>query len=113
MSIQQNLLAFIFVVCISTVSFSQSKPKSASSKKIDVVKVYEQVVREGYGTPFIYKHLASAYYFKGEYAKSVLWFNKFYAEMDDNNPELEKQYKMALKAVAFSASNVANDVIVK
>lgn len=69
---KRNLLVFFAFVSISLFSFSQTtRHKTDVNKDIDVVRVYEQVVAEGYGTPFIYRKLATAYYFKSEYAKAI------------------------------------------
>lgn len=99
----QNLFALLLFASISTISFSQTSPhKTDVNKDIDVVLVYEQVVVEGYGTPFIYKKLATAYYFKSEYGKALAWFQKLFAEEKNTDPELAHQYNQALKAVEFA-----------
>jgi len=97
---KQNLLQFLLFASISTFSFSQTHSRKTDvNKDIDLVRVYEQVVVEGYGTPFIYKELATAYYFKSEYGKALQWFHKLFAVEKSTDPELAKQYKQALKAV--------------
>lgn len=101
MKFKFNLLAFLLCTGITTVSFSQSSSKTDVNKDIDVVRVYEQVVMEGYGTPFIYKKLATAYYFKSEYRKALAWFQKLSAAEKNNDPELAHQYNQTLKAIAF------------
>ncbi|MBK5212608.1 MAG: hypothetical protein JJE55_02970 [Flavobacteriaceae bacterium] len=102
---KQNLLAFLLFASISTFSFSQTSPhKTDVNKDIDVVRVYEQVVEEGYGTPFIYKKLATAYYFKSEYGKALSWFQKLFSEEKNTDPELAQQYNQTLKAVAAGSS---------
>ena len=102
---KRNLLALLLFVSICTISFSQTKThKTDVNKDIDVVRVYEQVVEEGYGTPFIYKKLATAYYFKSEYDKAVSWFQKLFSEEKNTDPELAHQYNQALKAVAAANS---------
>ncbi|WP_313112857.1 hypothetical protein [Aequorivita sediminis] len=70
------------------------------NKDIDIVRVYEQVVREGYGTPFIYKHLAIAYYYNSEYSKAITWFQKLFSVEKNTDPNLDSHYRQALKAVA-------------
>lgn len=106
---KRNLLAFFVFVSISTVVFSQSVPRKTDvNKDIDVVRVYEQVVEEGYGTPFIYRKLATAYYFKNEYTKAVSWFQKLFLEEMSADPELMRQYNQALKAVS-AASSIKTD----
>ena len=102
---KRNLLALFLFVSICTISFSQTKThKTDVNKDIDVVRVYEQVVEEGYGTPFIYKKLATAYYFKSEYDKAISWFQKLFSEEKNTDPELAHQYNQALKAVAAANS---------
>lgn len=101
MKFKFNPLAFLFITGITAVSFSQSSTKTDVNKDIDVVRVYEQVVVEGYGTPFIYKQLATAYYFKSEYGKALAWFQKLSAEEKNKDPELAHHYNQTLKAIAF------------
>ncbi len=108
MIIKQNLLVFLLFASLSTISFSQTVAKKTDvNKDIDVVRVYEQVVVEGYGTPFIYKKLATAYYFKSEYGKALTWFQKLFAEEKNTDPELAHQYNQTLKAVAAENSNLS------
>ncbi len=112
MILKHNLLALFAIFCISTFSFSQTNTAAISvDKNIDFVRVYEQVVREGYGTPFIYEKLATAYYFKSEYEKAVSWFQKLYSEKHITDPQLAYQYSQALKAVAFASSKNPEKVV--
>ena len=107
MKFKSNLLAFLLCAVISTVSFSQNSKKTDVNKDIDVVRVYEQVVAEGYGTPFIYEKLANAYYFRNEYNKALIWFEKFF-ETEKNAPaEIKQRYQQTLKAVAATKTTVA------
>ncbi len=102
---KRNLLVLFLFASISTFSFSQSSVNKIDvNKDIDVVRVYEQVVKEGYGTPFIYKKLATAYYFKSEYEKALTWFQKLFSEEKNADPELAHQYYQTLKAVAVTNS---------
>lgn len=99
---KRNLIFLFLFAIISTLSFSQSKlHKTYVNKDIDVVRVYEQVVKEGYGTPFIYRKLATAYYFKSEYGKALTWFQKLFSTEKNNDPEIARQYNQTLKAVAM------------
>jgi hypothetical protein len=98
---KQKLLALFLFVGASTFAISQEKAhKTDVNKDIDLVRVYEQVVKEGYGTSFIYKELATAYYFKSEYNNALTWFQKLFAEEKNIGPELTHQYNQTLKAVA-------------
>ncbi len=106
---KRNLLTLLIFASISCFSFSQSKThKTDVNKDIDVVRVYEQVVKEGYGTPFIYRELAKAYYFKSEYGKALSWFQKLFAEERNTDPDLAQQYSQSLKAVAIESSGNLN-----
>lgn len=107
MKIKSNLLAFLLFAGINTISFSQSSTKTDVNKDIDVVRVYEQVVSEGYGTAFIYKELANAYYFKSEYNKALLWFEKLFETEKTNGPDILQRYKQTLKAVKSSENSKA------
>lgn len=102
---KQKLFALLLYISVSSFSFSQVKlQKTDVNKDIDVVRVYEQVVREGYGTAFIYKKLATAYYFRSDYDRALTWFQKLFAETKNNDPELAQQYQQTLRAVAIENS---------
>lgn len=99
------LLTFLLITGIYSVSFSQSDINSEGTISIDKVRVYEQVVAEGYGTPFIYKELAIAYYFRSNYGKAVVWFRKLFSEKGNNvDTDLFQKYNQALKAIEVSKS---------
>ncbi|PVW14152.1 hypothetical protein DDV96_10075 [Marixanthomonas spongiae] len=68
---------------------------------IDIIKVYEQVVDEGYGTPFIYKKLANAHYFKSNYEAAKLWFEKLFSMEKPTDATLMYRYKQSLKALSL------------
>lgn len=106
------LFASIISASISTIAFSQTKvPKTDVNRDIDVVRVYEQVVQEGYGTAFIYKELAKAYYFRSEYRKALPWFQKLFSLDKDIDPELAQQYKQSIKAVTLENSQNINGAV--
>ncbi len=97
----------IFFVSLSLTSFSQSQEKKVDvNKDIDLVKVYAQVVKEGYGTPQIYKELANAYYFRSNYTASKKWFEKLFS-VEETIDELHLyRYKQSLKALGeYSKKN--------
>jgi hypothetical protein len=56
-------LLLVLFACNSMATFTQSK----SDEKDDV---YEQMALDGDCTPYIYKELAYAYYFKNEYQEA-------------------------------------------
>ena len=61
--------------------------------------MYEQVVKEGYGTPFIYKKLANAHYFKSNYGAAKKWFEKLFSIEKPTDETLKYRYKQSLKAL--------------
>ena len=61
-------IRFVFVFFwVTVISFSQNEKTTIVNKDIDIVKVYEKVVKDGYGTPSVYKELSNATYFRSEY----------------------------------------------
>ncbi|MDN3722819.1 hypothetical protein QRD02_00370 [Aequorivita sp. SDUM287046] len=101
-----NLLTLLLFFSVISSSFSQTiVRKTDVNKDIDVVRVYEQVVKEGYGTPFIYKKLATAYYFKSDYGKALAWFQRLFSVENNTDPEIAHQYNQTLKAVAVANSD--------
>jgi hypothetical protein len=75
------------------------------NKDVDLAKVYEQVVVEGYGTPKIYKDLANAYYFKNEYFKAKKWFEKLFDVEKPTDATLKHRYRQTLKALDLEFKN--------
>ena len=91
---------FVFLFfCITTISFSQNEKKIDVNKDIDLVRVYRQVVKEGYGTPSVYRDLANATYFRSQYAESKKWFEKLFEEVKVTDPTLIYRYNQSLKAL--------------
>ena len=107
MKFESNLLAFLLCAGITTVSFSQTSVKTDVNKDIDVTRVYEQVVDEGYGTPFIYENLANTYYFRNEYNQALKWFEKLFETEKNPSTEINQRYQQTLKAVAATKTTVA------
>ena len=69
------------------------------NKDIDVAKVYEQVVKEGYGTPTVYLKLANEYYFQSNYASAKLWYEKVFETEKPTDKTILFRYKQTLKAL--------------
>ena len=69
------------------------------NKDIDLTKVYEQVVKEGYGTPEIYLKLANEYYFLNDYTNAKKWFEKVFDDQKPTDKMLLFRYKQTLKAL--------------
>ena len=102
-------LLFVICVCITFSGFSQSvkEVKADVNNDVDIVKVYEQVVVEGYGTAHIYKELANAYYFKNEYEKAKKWFEKLFDTEGNSDATLKHRYRQTLKALDLEFKNNA------
>ncbi len=100
-------LLFLICVFVSTPVLSQSSNtvKTNVNKDVDIVKVYEQVVVEGYGTAHIYKELANAYYFKNEYPKAKKWFEKLFDTESTSDATLKHRYRQTLKALDLEFKN--------
>lgn len=94
-------LIFLLFACISFTSLAQTTKSSKIdvNRDVDIVKVYEQVALEGYGTPRIYKDLANAYYFKNDYKKAKKWFEELFKVQKPVNATLKHRYKQTLKAL--------------
>ncbi|MCH2490136.1 MAG: hypothetical protein MK211_08305 [Flavobacteriales bacterium] len=95
-------LLFLFALIIftfSSVAQAQTNTSTDVNKDVDVTKVYEQVVKEGYGTPLIYKDLANAYYFKSNYAMARKWYEKLFSVEPPTDETLKFRYKQSLKAL--------------
>jgi len=107
-----NIRLLVIFIGISTLSFSQSQKKTNVNKDIDIVKVYSQVVKEGYGTPQVYKELANACYFKSDYIASKKWYEKLFEIERTTNKTLLYRYKQSLKALGlYSEKNMHLGVV--
>ena len=98
---------FVFLfVFIYSISFSQTENKINVNRDIDLVKVYKQVIKEGYGTPSIYKDLANETYFRSQYAESKKWFEKLFEVVKVTDPTLIYRYNQSLKALGLYEKKV-------
>ena len=92
------ILAFFFPIAM----FAQQEVKTNSTKDIDVTMVYEQVVKEGYGTPKVYKKLANAYYFDSNYVQAKKWFETLFEAEETTDETILYRYSQTLKALDIS-----------
>lgn len=100
------LIVMIFaLLSMSAYAQKESRGKTDVNRDVDVVKVFEQVVVEGYGTPYIYKELANAYYFKNEHLKAKKWFEKLFDAEKTSNATLKHRYRQTLKALNLEFKN--------
>ncbi len=96
-----KLPAFITLFCVTLSAYSQSKPTLDVNTDIDRAKVYEAYVKDGYGTPEIYKELANSYYFNSDYKKSKYWFEKLFESTTITDKQLLFRYQQTLKALGI------------
>ena len=69
------------------------------NKDISITKVYEQVIKEGYGTSKVYLDLANAYYFEGNYASAKKWYEKLFEIENEATEQILFRYTQSLKAL--------------
>ena len=98
---KQPLMAFLITIVVCTTCYTQNDASREIdvNTDVDVTVVYEQVVEEGYGTSFIYKELAVAYYFKNDHANAKKWFEKLFEIEGTNDATLRFRYNQTLKAL--------------
>ena len=94
-------LLFLFA---SVSAVSQTK-KTDVNTDVDLVKVYEQVVKEGYPTLEIYQELATAQYFRSNYAEAKKWFEKWFEMEEPKDKTVRHRYKQTLRALKVSTKN--------
>ncbi|MEZ4779802.1 MAG: tetratricopeptide repeat protein [Flavobacteriaceae bacterium] len=95
------LFPFLIFFCVfASQSFiAQENKKIDVNKDISITKVYEQVIKEGYGTPKVYLDLANAYYFEGNYAKAKKWYEKVFEIENTASEKTLFRYTQSLKAL--------------
>ncbi|MFC7357848.1 tetratricopeptide repeat protein [Jejudonia soesokkakensis] len=100
----QKIFFLLLCMVASTLCFAQGN--GDVNRDVDVTKVYEQVVKEGFGTTLIYKDLANAHYFKSNYADAKKWFEKLFSLEPPTDATLQFRYKQSLKALGeYSPDN--------
>ncbi len=95
----------VLLIGVSMGSYAQST--TDVNKDVDRTAVYEQVVKEGYGTPTIYKELGNGHYFKGNHAEAKKWYEKLFETEGLKDPMLKFRYKQTLKALKLDVESNA------
>lgn len=82
-----GFFTFIFSLFFFFTSYSQQSAIVSNQKEphIDVVKVYEKVVEDGYESIQIFEKLANTNYERGNYPEAKKWFEKWFSK--DKNPK--------------------------
>ena len=102
-----TLVALLFLFSISTTVTSQTTAieKTDVNKDIDLMRVYEQYVKDGYGTPAVYKKLADGYYFKNDYTTAKKWLEAL-LQADASTPKMYiNRYIQTLRALDIDTTN--------
>lgn len=97
------IMMFLFLLW-TTVSFAQDNKVDVNTD-VDLVKLYEQVVLEGYATVEVYKELAMAQYFRSNYTEAKRWFEKWFELEMPKDATVKHRYKQTLKALKVSHAN--------
>ena len=102
-----TLVALLFLFSLSTTVTSQTTAikKTDVNKDIDLMRVYEQYVKDGYGTPAVYKKLADGYYFKNDYTTAKKWLEEL-LQADTSTPKMYiNRYIQTLRALDIDTTN--------
>jgi Tfp pilus assembly protein PilF len=102
-----TLVALLFLFSLSTTVTSQTTAikKTDVNKDIDLMRVYEQYVKDGYGTPAVYKKLADGYYFKNDYTTAKKWLEAL-LQADASTPKMYiNRYIQTLRALDIDTAN--------
>ncbi len=93
----KKLIPLMVVVCLGMTHSMQAQ--TDVNRDIDVAKVYEEVVKEGYGTPTIYLKLANEHYYRNNFRSAKKWFEKVFQYEKISDKETLFRYKQTLKAL--------------
>lgn len=72
------------------------------NRDIDVTRVYEQVIEEGYATPEIFLKLANAYYYENRFEDAKKYFEKVFETNLPKTEILQYRYSQTLKALKLT-----------
>lgn len=102
-----TLASLLFLFSLTTAVIAQTKEveKIDINEEIDLMRVYQQYVKDGYGTPAIYKKLADGYYFKNDYLSAKKWFEVL-LQADESTPKMYvNRYIQTLRALDIDTTN--------
>lgn len=98
--IPNPMLKFFYAAFLS-VTFSSAifcqNSSIATTIEIDVIKIYEQVLEEGYESAQIYQKLAQENFAKKNYLDSKKWFEKWFILDEKPEPIAYLQYSKTLE----------------
>ncbi len=100
----------LFFLSIGAVQAQQiTQPVSKTNQKIDLIKVYEMVVVDGYESAQIFETLATEHFFKKNYADAKKWFEKLFKV--EKNPEPIAYFRYAKSLEALEDHNAADQYL--
>ena len=102
-----SCILLLCAFCLSNVVMSQTTEvkKTDVNKDVDLIKVYEQYVEDGYGTAAVYKKLADGYYFKSDYTTAKKWFEELFKAAPALSKEYKNRYIQTLRALDIDPAN--------
>lgn len=99
-------LTYFFILISHISSFAQSDIYSEGNKKfdnlayMDAVKIYENVVKNGFQSASLYQRIGNAYYLNGKYKTALIWYKKLFKNYSNKkiDPLYYFRYSHALKS---------------
>lgn len=99
---KQILLLFCFIFLFS--KSIQAQKKIDVNKDIDLIEVYDNYVKDGYGNAEIYKKLANGFYFKSNYIKAKVYFEKLF-QLQKPTEKQQIRYRQTLRALNIDTAH--------
>ena len=97
-------LIYLLVVLISTqFTLAQDSKWNLAQKKYDelafpqAIKLYEELVKDGYKSKELFENLANAYYYKADFAPAKIWYDSLFTVTDELSANTYNKYVNALK----------------
>jgi len=109
---QDTKLLFFFFLTGSMFTLQAQKmnaPSSQADKPINIIKVYEMVVAEGYESSQIFETLATENFYLSNFEEAKKWFEKLFAL--NPNPEPLAYYRYAKSLEALKDLEKANQYL--
>lgn len=94
------LVLLLLIGNVTIISAQQSEKIKQADRYIDVVKVYELVVEEGYESAQIFEKLAHSYFAKRNYTEANKWFIKLFEIEKNPKPLSYLQFSKTLKELS-------------
>ena len=89
-----------FLVFAQNEALSEADKKFNNLEYIEAIKIYENLVKKGQGTPQIFEKLANAYYDNASYIEANKWFEKLYELSPNMTSENQYRFSNTLKAAS-------------